>query len=163
MVRELTFFGSVLRDDFGLESDVDVLVVFGDSKDWDLWGGLAMREKLCFCSEGKLTLSSSEGLHNPFGRRSILPSRQAGDLCSRMTGTPPCSSTCSKPQDYCTNSRDPQSRELSASRAFAGTRGTQRRGQKGNCAQSLGAFSGNSARNPVGEDHRAAARRGTRV
>jgi predicted nucleotidyltransferase len=27
-VKELSFFGSVLRDDFGAESDVDVLVVF---------------------------------------------------------------------------------------------------------------------------------------
>ena len=29
-IRRLAFFGSVVRDDFGPESDVDVLVEFGD-------------------------------------------------------------------------------------------------------------------------------------
>jgi predicted nucleotidyltransferase len=29
-VRELSVFGSLLRDDFGPESDIDFLVVFGD-------------------------------------------------------------------------------------------------------------------------------------
>ena len=31
-VRKLSFFGSVLRDDFGPESDVDILVEFEEGK-----------------------------------------------------------------------------------------------------------------------------------
>jgi hypothetical protein len=31
-IRKLAFFGSVLRDDFGLESDIDVLVEFEPGK-----------------------------------------------------------------------------------------------------------------------------------
>ena len=38
-IRRLAFFGSVVRDDFGPESDVDVLVEFGEtSPGWEFWG-----------------------------------------------------------------------------------------------------------------------------
>ncbi len=35
-VIELAFFGSVLREDFGPESDVDVLVTFASEAEWSL-------------------------------------------------------------------------------------------------------------------------------
>lgn len=37
-IVELSLFGSVLRDDFGPESDVDVLVSFAPQAPWSLWG-----------------------------------------------------------------------------------------------------------------------------
>ena len=38
-IRRLAFFGSVVRDDFAPESDVDVLVEFGDrTPGWEFYG-----------------------------------------------------------------------------------------------------------------------------
>ncbi|MHC5056959.1 MAG: nucleotidyltransferase family protein [Planctomycetota bacterium] len=45
-VAELAVFGSVLRDDFGEGSDVDVLVSFEDAADLGLWDVMPMREEL---------------------------------------------------------------------------------------------------------------------
>jgi len=36
-VRELALFGSVLRDDFRPDSDIDVLVSFASDAHWTLW------------------------------------------------------------------------------------------------------------------------------
>ncbi len=44
-VAELAVFGSVLRDDFGETSDVDVLVTFDKSAGRSLWDLLDMREE----------------------------------------------------------------------------------------------------------------------
>jgi uncharacterized protein len=41
-IRKLSFFGSVLRDDFGPESDVDVLVEFVPGKEPGLFGIVGM-------------------------------------------------------------------------------------------------------------------------
>ena len=35
-IRELSFFGSVLREDFRADSDIDALVTFGPDADWSL-------------------------------------------------------------------------------------------------------------------------------
>ena len=45
-VRELALFGSVLRDDFGPESDVDVLISFADKVPWSLWDLTTMEDEL---------------------------------------------------------------------------------------------------------------------
>ena len=45
-VTELAVFGSVLREDFGEGSDVDVLVSFDDAARPGLWDVMAMREEL---------------------------------------------------------------------------------------------------------------------
>ncbi len=45
-VRELSLFGSVLRDDFTPESDIDVLVSFDDDATWSLWDLTEMRDEL---------------------------------------------------------------------------------------------------------------------
>jgi len=45
-IRELALFGSVLRDDFGPESDLDVLVTFAQDADWEVEDRLTMREEL---------------------------------------------------------------------------------------------------------------------
>ncbi|HYH09840.1 MAG TPA: nucleotidyltransferase family protein [Thermoanaerobaculia bacterium] len=39
-IKRLAFFGSVVRDDFGPESDVDVLVEFGEGRTpgWEFFG-----------------------------------------------------------------------------------------------------------------------------
>jgi len=45
-VVELSLFGSVLRDDFGPESDVDVLVTFADDARWGLFDIGRMEDEL---------------------------------------------------------------------------------------------------------------------
>jgi uncharacterized protein len=45
-IAELALFGSVLRDDFRADSDVDVLVTFADNANWSLFDHIAMEEEL---------------------------------------------------------------------------------------------------------------------
>ena len=45
-ITELALFGSVLRDDFGPESDVDILVSFAQDAKWSLLDLATMEEEL---------------------------------------------------------------------------------------------------------------------
>ena len=45
-ISELAFFGSVLRHDFGPDSDVDVLVTFSPRSEWSLLDHVAMEQEL---------------------------------------------------------------------------------------------------------------------
>jgi predicted nucleotidyltransferase len=45
-IVELALFGSVLRDDFSPESDVDVLVTFAPEAGWGLFDMLHMQDEL---------------------------------------------------------------------------------------------------------------------
>ncbi len=45
-IVELSLFGSVLREDFGSDSDVDFLVTFGEGSHWSLLDLVAMEEEL---------------------------------------------------------------------------------------------------------------------
>ena len=45
-IVEFALFGSVLRDDFRPDSDVDVLVTFGNNSRWSLFDIVDMREEL---------------------------------------------------------------------------------------------------------------------
>ncbi len=75
-VRELSLFGSVLRDDFGPKSDVDVLVVFGAgaSPEFDAWE--EMREELQSLFGREVDLVERREIVNPFRRHEILTTRQ---------------------------------------------------------------------------------------
>jgi len=45
-IIELSLFGSVVRDDFRSDSDVDLLVTFDPTAEWSLFDHLAMEEEL---------------------------------------------------------------------------------------------------------------------
>ena len=45
-ISELALFGSVLRDDFGPESDLDVLITFSPDADWGLLDHYQMQQEL---------------------------------------------------------------------------------------------------------------------
>ena len=45
-IRRLALFGSVLRDDFGPDSDVDVLVGFAEGAPWSLFDLINMQDEL---------------------------------------------------------------------------------------------------------------------
>ncbi len=75
-LQELALFGSVLREDFGPESDVDVLVSFTDDAGWDLWDLLQMRDELASLFGRQVDLVTKGGLRNPFRRHEILSTRR---------------------------------------------------------------------------------------
>ncbi|MCO6459549.1 MAG: nucleotidyltransferase family protein [Pirellulaceae bacterium] len=75
-VRELALFGSVLRDDFGPDSDIDVLVSFREDAPWSLWDLMTMQDELSALLGRAIDLVEREGLRNPFRRQRILSTRR---------------------------------------------------------------------------------------
>ncbi len=75
-VTEFSLFGSVLRDDFGPDSDVDVLVSFDPAATWDLFDLVTMRDELMAMFGRAVDLVEKEGLRNPFRQRRILSTRE---------------------------------------------------------------------------------------
>jgi hypothetical protein len=71
-VTELSLFGSVLREDFGPASDIDVLVTFQPDAPWSLWDLLDMREELQHLFGRDVDLVEKDALRNPFRRAEIL-------------------------------------------------------------------------------------------
>jgi predicted nucleotidyltransferase len=75
-VAELAVFGSVLRDDFRPDSDVDVLVTFAPDAHPSLLDLVEMREDLKEIFGREVDLVEKAGLRNPFRRRAILGSAE---------------------------------------------------------------------------------------
>jgi predicted nucleotidyltransferase len=75
-VRELSLFGSALRDDFRAESDVDVLVSFDPRAEWSLLDLVAMQEELAALMGRDVDLVEEEALRNPYRRAAILSSKR---------------------------------------------------------------------------------------
>ncbi len=75
-VDEMALFGSVLRDDFSPDSDVDVLVTFSPDAQLSLLDFVTMKEELENTLHRRVDLVSKGGLRNPFRRHEILNTRQ---------------------------------------------------------------------------------------
>jgi predicted nucleotidyltransferase len=75
-VGELSLFGSVLRDDFSSDSDIDVLVTFSPEARRSLFDLVEMQDELEALFRRKVDLVSRGGLRNPFRRQEILSTRQ---------------------------------------------------------------------------------------
>jgi predicted nucleotidyltransferase len=76
-VVEFSLFGSVLRDDFGPESDVDVLVTLETGRSMTIESYLGMRDELSAMFGGReIDLVQKRLLTNPFRRQEILATRQ---------------------------------------------------------------------------------------
>ena len=71
-VRELSLFGSALRDDFGPESDLDFLVSFEPEAEWDLFDLIAMKEELQKRFGRSVDQVEKEALRNPWRKLEIL-------------------------------------------------------------------------------------------
>jgi predicted nucleotidyltransferase len=71
-VTEFALFGSVLRDDFRPDSDVDVLLTFEPDAPWTLWDLSRMRMELEEIFDRKVDLVEKKALKNPFRRHAIL-------------------------------------------------------------------------------------------
>ena len=78
-IEEFSLFGSVLRDDFRPDSDVDVLVSFSPDADWSLLDHMAMEEELKVIFSRKVALVSRKALErseNYIRRKAILDTAQ---------------------------------------------------------------------------------------
>jgi uncharacterized protein len=76
-VREVSLFGSILRDDFGPGSDVDVLIALQPGRRMTLEADMAMREELSAMFGGRrVDMVRREYLRNPYRKRSILNTRE---------------------------------------------------------------------------------------
>lgn len=76
-IAELSLFGSVLRDDFRQDSDVDVLIAFAPDADWDYFDWPRMEKELSDIFGGHAVhLVERRSVCNPFMRHRILTTRQ---------------------------------------------------------------------------------------
>ena len=78
-IAELALFGSVLRDDFRPDSDVDVLVTFATDAQWSLFDHVDMEDELKEILGRPVDLVNRRGIErsrNPFRRKAILESAQ---------------------------------------------------------------------------------------
>lgn len=74
-IRELALFGSVLRDDFRADSDLDFLVTFNSDADWSLFDRVQMQQELANILKRKIDLVSKRAIErsqNWIRRREIL-------------------------------------------------------------------------------------------
>jgi len=78
-VYELAVFGSALREDFGPDSDVDVLVTFGSDANWGLLEQTTMESELAALLGRKVDLVSRRAVErstNWIRRQAILGSAE---------------------------------------------------------------------------------------
>ena len=71
-ITEFALFGSVLRDDFRPDSDIDVLVSFTDDCGHSLFDLAQMQEQLRDILGHEVELVEKKSLRNPFRRHNIL-------------------------------------------------------------------------------------------
>ena len=71
-IKELALFGSVLRDDFGDQSDIDILVQFDKTAELSLFDVFEVKEELEKVLGREVDLVEKEGLRNPYRRDRIL-------------------------------------------------------------------------------------------
>lgn len=75
-ITELAAFGSVLRDDFAHDSDVDLLVTFTPGAQHSLLDLVQMQEELTEILGRPVDLIEEQGLRNPFRRNGILSTKE---------------------------------------------------------------------------------------
>jgi uncharacterized protein len=79
-IRELAVFGSILRDDFKPESDIDVLVTFTEDADWGLFDHVHIEQELQTLFKREVDLVSRRAIErspNWIRRKNILNTAQA--------------------------------------------------------------------------------------
>jgi predicted nucleotidyltransferase len=78
-IRELALFGSALRDDFGPESDLDILVTFATDADWGMLDHVQMQQELQALLQRNVDFISKRALErsrNWLRRQEILNTAQ---------------------------------------------------------------------------------------
>ena len=75
-INEFSLFGSVLRDDFRPDSDIDILVTFAENAGWSFDDRLDMKDELKEIFGREVDLINKKALTNPFRRHSILTTKK---------------------------------------------------------------------------------------
>lgn len=75
-ITEFSLFGSVLRDDFASDSDIDVLVRFHPEENWNLLDMVRMEAELKDIFNRSVDLVEEDCLENPYRKRAILSSKE---------------------------------------------------------------------------------------
>ncbi len=70
-ITRMAFFGSVLRDDFRPDSDVDVMVVFSPDSHWSLFDVIDMKLELELMFKRAVDILEEGTIRNPIKRRCI--------------------------------------------------------------------------------------------
>jgi uncharacterized protein len=71
-ITEFALFGSVLRDDFRPDSDIDILVTFSADSRWSLFDWVDMKDEIKILLGREVDIADKEGLKNPYRRYEIL-------------------------------------------------------------------------------------------
>ena len=71
-IAEFALFGSVLRDDFRSDSDIDVLVTFAPEARYSLYDLVFIQDELREILGREVDLIEKAALRNPFRRHEIL-------------------------------------------------------------------------------------------
>lgn len=72
----MALFGSVLREDFNEDSDVDVLVFFQEKPSWSLFDLIDLQEELQNLFSRPVDIVQKKELNNPYRRQEILKTHQ---------------------------------------------------------------------------------------
>jgi len=75
-IVELALFGSVLRDDFRADSDVDLLLTFAPGVVWSLFDWIDLQQEFTDLLDRPVDLVNKAELINPYRRREILATAQ---------------------------------------------------------------------------------------
>jgi uncharacterized protein len=75
-VIEFSLFGSILREDFRPDSDVDVLITFSPDAKVSLFDLVEMQDELKAIFKRDVDLVEKDALNNPFRKREILNTAQ---------------------------------------------------------------------------------------
>ena len=75
-VAELALFGSILTEEFGPDSDIDVLVTFSGEAQWSLLDLVSMQEELEQLFGRPVDLGEKDAVRNPFRRHHILTNKR---------------------------------------------------------------------------------------
>ena len=71
-IVELSLFGSILRDDFSEDSDIDILVEFSPDTQYSFFDILHIKEDFQKQLGRTIDLVEKEGIKNPYRRKEIL-------------------------------------------------------------------------------------------
>jgi uncharacterized protein len=75
-IKEFALFGSVLREDFRADSDIDVLVSFAPDGGITFDNRVEMQDELAEIFGREVDLVEKEGIRNPFRRHEILATKE---------------------------------------------------------------------------------------
>ena len=71
-IIELALFGSILRDDFRPDSDIDILASFAPNTSWNLFDLMQMQDELENMLGRAVDFAQKAQITNPFSRTEIL-------------------------------------------------------------------------------------------